>query len=272
VALWRDEPRLAWVLVPAPVLFLAFMGLQGRYFGRWLLPVFPIVCLLAAYLVLEVADLTSRRRPALHPLAVAIAVLALCGQGLLYSIHSGLVLSRPDTRNQARDWMAAHVPVAVRAVVEPVVPDGWVQDIGHPTPQTPNGTRWIKYPSLRSVIAGNGSLDPANGHAVNIEDYERTLSPALIGYYEQQGFCWVVSGSTQAGRAQAAPRQVPLAVAYYRALAQQGQVVFRASPYSAGKGPVRFNFDWTFDYYPLAYARPGPAMTVYRLHGGHCAA
>ena len=36
------ERRLGWLLVPAPLLFLAFMGLQGRYFGRWLLPIFPI--------------------------------------------------------------------------------------------------------------------------------------------------------------------------------------------------------------------------------------
>ena len=244
VAVWRDEPRLGWVLVPAPLLFLAFMGLQGRYFGRWLLPIFPIVCLLAAYLVLQAADLASRRRPALRALFVAVGVVALCGQGLLYSIHSGLVLSRADTRNLTRDWMVAHVPVAARVVVEPVVPDGWVQDIGHPTPQTTNGTRWIKYASLRSVIAGDGSLDPADGHAVGIEDYERTLSPALIGYYEQHGFCWVVSGSTQSGRAQADPGQVPLAVAYYRALAQQGQVVYRASPYAAGRaGGVQLRLD-----------------------------
>ncbi len=40
------------LLVPAPLLFLVFMGLQGRYFGRWLLPIFPIVCLLAAFFVL----------------------------------------------------------------------------------------------------------------------------------------------------------------------------------------------------------------------------
>ena len=39
------------MLVPAPLLFLAFMGLQGRYFGRWLLPIFPIACLLAAVTV-----------------------------------------------------------------------------------------------------------------------------------------------------------------------------------------------------------------------------
>jgi hypothetical protein len=81
----------------------------------------------------------------------------------------------------------------------------------------------------------------------------------------------VVSGSTQSGRAFTDPRAVPLAVAYYRALERQGQVVYRASPYARGRGPVAFSFDWSLDYYPLAYHRPGPEMTVYRLHGGRCA-
>jgi hypothetical protein len=34
---------------------------------------------------------------------------------------------------------------------------------------------------------------------------------------------------------------------------------------------VAFNFDWTFNYYPLAYNRPGPTLTIYRLRGGGCA-
>ena len=38
-----------------------------------------------------------------------------------------------------------------------------------------------------------------------------------------------------------------------------GELAFRASPYGAGAGSVAFNFDWSFDYYPLAYQRPGPA-------------
>ncbi|HTC72518.1 MAG TPA: hypothetical protein VK655_06485 [Solirubrobacteraceae bacterium] len=60
---------------------------------------------------------------------------------------------------------------------------------------------------------------------------------------------------------------------------QRGEVVYRASPYThgrvngaGGREPVPFNFDWSFDYYPLAYSRPGPLMTVYRLHGGRCGA
>ena len=64
---------------------------------------------------------------------------------------------------------------------------------------------------------------------------------------------------------------VPHAIAYYRTLKEQGEVVYHVSPYRPGKGPTAFNFDWTFDYYPLAFQRPGPEMTVYRLHGGRCA-
>jgi 4-amino-4-deoxy-L-arabinose transferase-like glycosyltransferase len=284
LTVWWRERRLGWLLVPAPLLFLAFMGLQGRYFGRWLLPIFPIVCLLAALFALQVAALLARwvarlprlreRPPARLSLRIALsasAALALCGQGALYSVHSGQVLSRADTRNLTRAWMVANVPAGSHIVVEPVVPDPWAQDIGHPTLTTRNGYRWIKYPALVSVLAPDGALAPERAQTVNLEDYERTLSPALIPYYERRGYCWVVSGSTQSGRAFAAPRAVPNAVAYYRALARQGEVVYHASPYSPGKGPVAFDFDWTFDYYPLAYHRPGPEMTVYRLHGGRCA-
>jgi Dolichyl-phosphate-mannose-protein mannosyltransferase len=304
---WWREPRLGWVLVPAPLLYLAFMGAQGRYFGRWLLPIFPILCLLAALFALQLARTLARftqrfieqrtplaeralpaeRLPSTQPTSrasrrpragrvplvafTALAVLALCAQGVLYSVHSGLVLSRADTRALTRAWMIAHIPAGTPVVVEPVVPDEWVQDVGHPLLTTPDGDRWPKYQSLLSVIDAAGALRPDESHVVTLENYELTLSPALIPYYEREGFCWVVSGTAESGRAFADPARAPHAVAYYRALARQAAVVYHVSPYGPGARPVAFNFDWSFDYYPLAYRRPGPAMTVYRLRGGRCA-
>jgi hypothetical protein len=278
----RSGQRLGWVLVPAPLLFLAFMGIQGRYFGRWLLPIFPILCLLAALFALQLARalarlsqrLVSPSRGAPRALLVAftaLVALLLCAQGVVYSVHSGLILSRADTRNLARAWMERHVPVGAKVVVEPVVPDEWVQDVGHPTPSTYDGDRWIKYQSLRSLIDAAGELRPAEAHTVTLENYELTLSPTLIPYYEREGYCWVLSGSGESGRAFADPARAPHAVAYYRALARQGEVVYHVSPYRAGARPVAFNFDWSFDYYPLSYARPGPEVSVYRLRGGRCA-
>jgi hypothetical protein len=257
LTVWRRSQQLGWILVPAPLLFLAFMGIQGRYFGRWLLPIFPILCLLAAIFALQLAETLARRLPRLRVAAIVLLVAALLAQGLVYSVHSGMVLSRADTRNLTRDWMVAHIPAGTPIVVEPVAPDGW-------------GLRWNKYPSLLSRISAAGKLEPDATQVIGIENYERTLAPALISYYEAHGYCWVVSGSTESGRAFADPNAVPLATAYYRALARHGEVLYRASPYSQGDGPVAFDFDWSFDYYPLAYHRPGPEMTVYRLRGGRC--
>jgi Dolichyl-phosphate-mannose-protein mannosyltransferase len=275
VAIWWRRVALGWLLVPAPILFLAFMGLQGRYFGRWLMPILPLLCVLAAFFVLQSAGWLAQlaRRAPRGRLALAAAALLVAltlAQGLVYSVHSGITLARADTRNIARSWLLANVPEHTKIVVEPVSPDGWARRYPGAEPPADNPYAWSKYPSLLSRISPTGALLSDGFKVVGIENYVRTLSPALIGYYEQHGYCTVISGSTQSGRVFADARAVPLAVAYYRRLEREGEVVFRASPYGAGEGPVAFGFDWSFDYYPLAYARPGPSMTVYRLHGGGC--
>jgi hypothetical protein len=268
----RDNWRLAAVLVPAPVLFLLFMGTQERFFGRWLMPVFPMICLLAAYAIVRAVGWIAGRRPVLAPTLLVLAAALLCGQGLVYSLHIGQVLQRGDTRNMARAWFVAHVPPKTKVVVEPVVPDGWAQDVGHPSALTNNGNRWVKFPTSRSNIANDGSEIAGPGRIVNIEDYERTLYPGLVDKYEQQGYCWVVVGSTQRGRAEVEPDAVPRALAYYHELERRSDTAYVASPYRDGAKPVDFNFDWSFDFYPLAYHRPGPTMTIYHLKGGRCAA
>ena len=270
VVLAVEDRRALLVLGPAPVAYVLFMGTQERFFGRWLLPIFPIACLLGAFAIVRLAQLAARRMPALGPALAVLGAVVLLGQGIVYSLHSAMTLSRTDTRNATRAWLVEHVPPGTKIVVEPVVPDAWATDIGHPYRGTANGARWSKYPTSRSNIANDGSFIPGPGRIVNIEDFERTLYPGLIDRYVQRGYCWVVVGSTQRGRAEAQPSVVPRAIEYYRELEQRSKLVFEASPYRRGAGPVEFNFDWTFDYYPLAYDRPGPVMQVYRLTGGEC--
>jgi hypothetical protein len=270
VVLGFEDRRALLVLGPAPVAYVLFMGTQERFFGRWLLPIFPIACLLGAFAIVRLAQLAARRAPALAPALAVLGAVLLLGQGIVYSLHSAMTLSRTDTRNATRAWLVEHVAPGTKIVVEPVVPDAWATDIGHPYTGTANGARWSKYPTSRSNIANDGSFIPGPGRIVNIEDYERTLYPALIDDYVKRGYCLVVVGSTQRGRAEAQPDVVPRAIEYYRALEQRSTLAYEASPYRHGSGPVKFNFDWTFDYYPLAYDRPGPVMQVYRLSGGEC--
>jgi Dolichyl-phosphate-mannose-protein mannosyltransferase len=281
VTIWRRR-QIGWMLVPVTVLYIIFLSLQGRYFGRWLLPILPIACLLAANFALDLAGWAARRAPRLRLGFTALAVVALAGQGIVYSIHSGLVLSHSDTRNLARAWVVAHIRAHARIVVEPVVPNAWLDETGALTDESPPArVRWAKYPTLRILLNPSSGMPEPTHRTVLLENYESTLGPALIPYYERNDYCWIVSGFTQSGRAFADPKIVPNAIAYYRELERQGEVVYHVSPYSSGKsspgksGPgnsrVAFNFDWTFDYYPLVFHRPGPEMTIYRLHGGRCA-
>lgn len=296
VAIWRSHRRVGAMLVPAALAFLLFMGIQGRYFGRWLMPAIPLLCLLAAFAGATALRALIRARagegkrdlrfwvglrdPTIlgpPPLSAALlVVVVLVGQGLVYSAHSGVVLSRTDTRTLTRNWMIANIPPGSKVVVEPVSPDEWAREPPGRPASCPSATpesryRWCKWPSLFTYIDANGALDVAAHHEVGIENYVRTLSPALIGLYEQRGFCWVVTASTESGRAFADPHAVPQAIAYYEQLAAQGTIEYSALPYGEREGPVAFNFDWSFDYYPWAYERPGPEMVVHRLHGGRCA-
>ena len=251
------------VLVPAVLAYLAFMGLQGRYFGRWLMPIVPLICLLAACAAVGAADFAARGRPRLRVALLLLAGVVMCGQGLVYSVHSGVVNARGDTRNAARAWLIAHVPRGAKIVVEPIAPN---------SSRAPNNwaAPWTAFPDFLTHRGPHHVLYVFAGRKVTLENYERTLSAALVRLYQRDGYCYVVTGSTEEGRALADPTAVPNAIAYYAALAKQGRRVFVASPYSRGVSSVRFNFDWSFDYYPIAYARPGPLVTIYRLRGGRC--
>ena len=267
----RDR-LLALVLLPAPLLYVLFMGLQERYFGRWLLPVLPLVMLLAAYGGMALVRAVAARGPRLALPAAALVVAALLAQGLVTAVHVDRVLSREDTRGEARAWLLANVPAGERVVIEPFVPARWLEDPDRAAPATPSGARWRLWDTARADVDDAGRpLPGGRTRFVKVDKYERTLRPALLDQYVERGFCWVVTGSSQFGRAFAQPDQVPQAIAYYAALARRGERAAHFSPYRDGATPPDFNFDWSFDFYPLAYERPGPEIGVYRLRGGRCA-
>ncbi len=298
VLAWVRSRSAAWLLTPAIVVFIVIMGTEERFFGRWLMPLIPGLCLLAAFFALTLASAIGRAASAVRPrpggrvplparvasaIAAAAAAAALLFQGLISTVHADAVLARPNTLALTRAWMVAHVPRGARVVPEPVEPQAWLHEapgLGPPKAvkaDSPLSTvsRWRSYPWLLwRIVSSNGSNAGGRWRFVHrytrVEDYEYTLSPALIDYYAQQHYCWVITASQQYGRALADPHQVPGAIAYYRALARRAVVVYRVSPYSAQSAPVTFNFDWSYDDYPSSYRLSGPEVIVYRLRGGGC--
>jgi hypothetical protein len=267
----RRRLAMALVLLPAPVAFVIFMGGQQRFFGRWLMPSFPIVALIAAYGAVELGRWLVRARRVPVALAGGAVAIVLLSQSLVAVLHNDAVLSRPDTRNLTRKWMVTNVAAGAKVVIEPVVSDNWSTDVGASLPWTPSGDRWYRYATWLTDVDTHGvPLPSGQRRYVLVDQYERTLRPALLDEYVSSGFCWLVVGSLQAGRAFAQPFTAPAAVAYYQALARRARLMYHMSPFTTGASAVPFSFDWSIDYYPRQYHNPGPEMSVYRLIGGKC--
>lgn len=268
LVLLRRKLWAALLLVPAPLVLILFEGSYTRYYGRYELPMYPMLCVLAAAGAIAACELVPARLARMRIAVLVVAAVALCGQGLLYSLHSDVVLRRTNTLTAARAWMVRNIPVGSVIVLEPIAPVEWQNDGGLPHGM-PRWKRWARPTAVRLAL---GRLYPPAGQQQTFQNYELTLVPQLVGAMEHTGACWYVAGSTQSGRAFLQPARAPYARAFYRELERHATLVHQESPFSAAtRTAPAFQFDWSFDWYPLSYHRPGPWVRIYHLNFGRCA-
>ena len=250
--------RLALVLLPAPLLFVLFMGLQERYFGRWLLPVLPIVILLAAY---GGDGARARRRRARAPRSrcrgrARRARAARAGARRLAPRRPRARAPR-HARRGARRGCSRTCPRARSVVIEPFVPARWLEDPDRADAGTPGGGRW-RCGTRRAPTSTTPATRCRRPHALRQGRQATSARCARrCSTTTRAGLLLGRDGSTSTGAPSRSPsrsrRRSPTTP---RSTAARERARF--SPYRDGAERPPFNFDWSFDYYPLAYARPGP--------------
>ena len=287
------------ILVALPLALLVYLSLQSRYFGRWLLPAYPALAMLAGVAIVQAADAiaaaigrrragASERSGAERPqrdaaprrgllagvLAAAIAALVLL-QPLAADVRTAQILGRIDTREQARDFLVDNYPPGLRVSIEPAVPGRWYRT--NPSGLDPASLKrcprrddWTEpgwsYPSAGGKRVCEryrpGQFTRPDG-GVRASAYQLVLRPSVIDDYRFYGYCLVVTFGTVRERAeQSGGRR---ARAYYERLERESTVLRRFSPFDPGAKPVPFDFDRSFNYEPAAYERPGPVVTIYKL-------
>ncbi|WP_022927135.1 glycosyltransferase family 39 protein [Patulibacter americanus] len=264
----------ALLLIPAPLIFFAYVGAQGRYFARYGMPVYPLLAILAAagavwlgtWLLNRAGTRGGRVRVALG----TVGVLVVLAQGLVLVVHNDVVLTREDTRTTARKWMVENIPARTTIVVEPVVPREWYADAAVlQSKYSRAGYRWERLTRTgddkRALIKKHPELASKIRRAADFANHGFTLFPGMLDFYREKGACWIVSGSLQSGRVMNNPRRVPEAVKYYRALEQQSDLRFEIDPFDGPEAKHYFQYDMAFNFGQLRYERPGPSMRVYRL-------
>src|SRR4029079_9018074 len=150
-------------------------------------------------------------------------------------------------------------------VFEPIAPTEWYGVTPGGGPKADLARQWERWTRSPALIAEFGRDFRGARYPATFQNYERTLQPELIDVYRREHACWVVTGSSQYGRALAEAKRVPEALQYYKALRGQATVAFKVSPFKKGAKTPRYQVDKSFNYVDDAYERPGPEMIVYKL-------
>jgi hypothetical protein len=273
IVLRRDLVR-GLVLVAMPLALFVYLALQARYFGRWLLPAYPALALLAAVAVTEAGALLRERTWQIA--ATAALALAVIAQPLLADVRSARVLGRQDTLSQAREFLDSHYAPGLRVSIEPAIPGRYFRSnpegsIPSWLTRCPQRAGWTE-PGWSYVAAGGQrvcdrykpALFARPDGGVRASAYHAVLSPSVIDDYRLYGYCLVMTVNVVRDRA--LETGDPSARAYYRRLDRESDVLREFSPYKPGADPVPFSFDLSYNYYPGAYERPGPTVVIHRLH------
>jgi hypothetical protein len=201
VRLVRGPGRVRWMLaVVFPLVYYMMLTTQKIVFARYLLPLTPSVCLLAAAGVVSGVSLLRRYEIPRAPRTAMIAGLTIAAllRPALMSIGTDREMARASTVDQAYSWILQNIPAGASIVLE-----------------------------RRSMLL------PGQYRATYIPQLRRTTYEAL----RKDGVEYLVANSESYGAALAAPQQYPSDYNEYMRIFTQSRELQTIKPSSDLPGP-----------------------------------
>jgi 4-amino-4-deoxy-L-arabinose transferase-like glycosyltransferase len=224
--------RADLVLAPYVLVYYVYVSGWSALNDRYLLPIVPVLALLAARFAVSLTRLGAVRRRLVVPVAAALLFAALA-LPLSASIAYDRALAGADVRSIAKTWVETHIPPGTTVAVEPYSPP-LVSDLALSfyvaAGRTPASYRLLELPL------------PLPGR----QDTWSSLSSLRL-----QGARYVIVSSLVYRRVLAAPLVYPVRVAFYHSLAEQGRLIRRFAPGPGQRGPTI-----------LIYRLPGAAAAL----------
>ena len=123
VALWRPATRRPAIpLVAFTAAYFYVLASHSHVFGRYALPLVPMLLVFSAVVAIEVVAALRRtppfRRPLWGPVLLGVVVVFLMGAPTDQAVHWIAQQKRADTRELATDWLKANAPAGARIAIE----------------------------------------------------------------------------------------------------------------------------------------------------------
>ena len=220
-ALWR-RTRLDLMVAPYVIVYFVYISTWKELADRYLLPIVPLLLLLAARLCVEAVGLGTAARHGASPSPVVAVVLAVGPRPAALGL--GRVRPRPQRHGHARGGAGVDPAATCRPA--------------RSSPWRTTARRWCRRTPLDHYRAAG--LDPVAYRVVRLKlpapgtpDRSRDLTRL-----RRQGVEYVVVSSRVDDRVLAAPEVYPTVVAFYEQLDAEAQLVKEFRPGPGERGPV----------------------------------
>jgi len=237
-ALWSRR-RADLVVASLPLAMWGYLGSQKLMFARFMIPVLPALCALAAAFIVRLVSRSGVPRNRQTSLAWSLAAV-VAASSLWSSIAFDRLIGRPDTRTSAEAWIGSNIPQGSSILVQS---------------NGPELTRLSRAP--------HGEGDPL----YRIEKIGTLDLPERpLDEWRAEGWKYLVTSSFSTERRLLDPARDAEHRAYYALLRDELEPLVEFAPQSDGP-PPRFVFAQI--YGPATelgrLERPGPVVTIYRL-------
>ena len=232
--------------------------------ARWLLPVFPLLCLLAGVGGGRARRSGSARACAAATRGASPACSARCcaRRGSSTRVHiDACCRATTPASSRATGWSRT-CPTASKVVVEPIVPDAWAADARRASARARgNGfalDQVADHARAPTTPGGGGVIQHRGLRAHHPPGAGRLLRPRrlLLGR----------DGLDPVRARLAEPGEVPQARSrYYAALERDAELVYEVRPVRRRRGPVPFNYRLVLRRLPAGLRAAGPRGRIYRL-------
>jgi 4-amino-4-deoxy-L-arabinose transferase-like glycosyltransferase len=220
---------LAWAVYRhrrADVMFVSLVLVYYLYVSSWaalqeryLLPIVPILVLLASRLAVDLVRVGFSRRPLLVPVVAAVLVAGLF-LPLSASVAYDQSLHGVDVRSIAKSWVEEHIPRGTTIATEPYGPPLVSRRAVHYF--RASGRHQIYYRVVALPLPLPGVTDKRH----------------TIAFLRRKDVRYVIISSEVYGRVLAASKDYPYQVNFYRALARQAKLIKVFTPGVGERGPT----------------------------------
>lgn len=217
-ALWR-RTRLDLMVAPYVIVYFVYISTWKELADRYLLPIVPLLALLAVRCCFQMVELRPRARRIVAPLVVLLLVAAFV-LPFSASLAFDRSLTGSDVRVRAEHWIEANIPAGSAIAVEnygpPLVGE---RSLHH---YVDAGLHPPAYRIERLQLPAPGTPDPSRD----------------LARLRREGIDYVLLSSGIGDRVRAAPEVYPSAVAFYRDLDAWAELVKVFRPGPGERGPV----------------------------------